>query len=407
MARYPHLAPQFTIQIGGSNLPPALRGSISSVTYTDGMEGADSVEVTFANQNLQWLDNPLLAVDQGFKLSIGYAPDPLEEVFVGEITGVEPSFPNGGMPTIRVTAHDFLQRLTHGKLDRSFAITIPETVIIPLPDPVVAAIVSGTNLLIPSLDPVGAALSTLMTLATFAAAEGNPIEVQKSVRTQASESDFDFLSRISKANAWDMFIDHTKEPKGYVLRFQFLMQDYSPSVSLEWGKSLMDFTPRITTVGDVFGVSARIWIASIQMEFVIVVSWDYDRAAFNLMIYPDLGDIGGVLGDSTKETISIKPTSFPNSLHEILTELLPRLNNRLTGTGNTIGNPAIKAGRVINLGGLGEQFSGLYRITSATHTFDSGGYKTGFKVRKEVWFGGIPVPKGPGGLVRVQGQAIG
>lgn len=62
---------------------------------------------------------------------------------------------------------------------------------------------------------------------------------------------------------------------------------------------------------------------------------------------------------------------------------------------------------MINLSGLGEQFSGLYRITSATHTFDSGGYKTSFKVRKEVWFGGIPVPKGPGGLVRVQGQAIG
>jgi phage protein D len=407
MARFPLLAPQFTIQIGGNNLPPSLRGAISSLTYTDGMEGADSVEITFANQNLQWLDNPLLAVDQGLKLSIGYAPNPLEEVFVGEISGVEPSFPNGGMPTIRVTAHDFLQRLTHGKLDRSFAITIPETAIIPLPDAVVAGIVSGTNLLIPSLDPVGAALSTLMTLASFAAAEGNPIEQQKSVRMQSNESDFDFLTRIAKANAWDMFIDHTQEPKGYVLRFQFLMQDYSPSVSLEWGKSLMDFTPRITTVGDVFGVSARVWIASIQMEFVIVVSWDYDRAAFNLMIYPGLGDIDGVLGESTKQTLSIQPTSFPNSLQEILTELLPRLNNRLTGSGNTVGNPAIKAGRVINLNGLGEQFSGLYRITSATHTFDSGGYKTGFKVRKEVWFGGIPVPKGPGGLVRVQGQAIG
>src|SRR5690242_16625906 len=147
------LAPQFTVQIGGNNLPPALRGSISSITYNDGMEGADSVEVTFANQNLQWLDHPLLAVDQGFTLSIGYAPDPLEKVFVGEITGVEPSFPNGGMPYIRVTAHDFLQRLTHGKIDRSFAITIPETAIIPLPDAAVAAIVSGSNLLIPDLDP--------------------------------------------------------------------------------------------------------------------------------------------------------------------------------------------------------------------------------------------------------------
>jgi hypothetical protein len=181
-----------------------------------------------------------------------------------------------------------------------------------------------------------------MTLASFAAAQGNPVEEQKSVRTQASESDFDFLARIAKANAWDMFIDHTQEPKGYVLRFQFLMQDYAPSVSLEWGKSLMDFTPRITTVGDVFGVAARVWIASIQTEFVIVVSWDYDRACFNLQIYPDLGDLNFILGEATKETISIKPTSFPNVLHEILIELLPRLNNRLTGTGNTIGNPAIK-----------------------------------------------------------------
>lgn len=404
MPRYPQLAPQFTVRIGGANLPPALRGSIASLTYTDGMEGADSVEVTFANQNLQWLDDPLLAVDQGFKLFIGYAPDPLEEVFVGEITGVEPSFPNGGMPTIRVTAHDFLQRLTHGKLDRSFAITIPETVVIPIPDPIVAAIVSGTNLLLPSLDPVGAALSTLMTLASFVAA---PTEPEKWVRTQSGASDFDFLSGIAKENGWEMFIDHTQEPKGYVLRFQFLLQDYSPSVTLEWGKSLMDFTPRITTVGDVFGISARVWVSSLQMEFTIVVSWDYDRAAFNLMIYPGLGDIEGVLGDSAKQTLSIKPTGFGTSLREILTELLPRLNNRLTGTGNTIGNPQIKAGRVINLVGVGSQFSGLYRITSATHTFDGSGYKTGFKVRKEVWFGGIPVPKGPGGLVRIQGQAIG
>src|SRR5258708_675855 len=251
MARYPHLAPQFTVQIGGANLPHALRGSISSLTYTDGMEGADSVEVTYANQNFQWLGEPLLAVDQGFKLFIGYAPDPLEEVFVGEITGVEPTFPNGGMPTIRVTAHDFLQRLTHGKVDRSFAITEPE----------------------------------------------------KWVRTQSGESDFDFLSGIAKDNGWQMYIDHTQDPKGYVLRFQFLIQDYSPSVTLEWGKSIMDFTPRITTVGDVFGISARVWVASLQMEFTIVVSWDYDRAAFNLMIYPGLGDIEGVLGKSSKKTI--------------------------------------------------------------------------------------------------------
>src|SRR5882672_1455307 len=180
MARYPQLGPQFHVEIDGANLPVGLRGSIASLTYTDGLEGADSVEVTFANPDLRWLDHPLLTVDKGFRLSIGYAPDPLEEVFVGEITGVEPSFPNSGMPTIRVTAHDFLQRLTHGKVDRDFGIKIPKVGILPLPDVAVTALVSASNLLIPEPDPVGGALSTLMTLASFIAA---PQEAQKNIRT--------------------------------------------------------------------------------------------------------------------------------------------------------------------------------------------------------------------------------
>jgi len=125
-----------------------------------------------------------------------------------------------------------------------------------------------------------------------------------------------------------------------------------------------------------------------------------------LMIYPGLGDIATILGENASKTVSIKPTGFPTSFREILSELLPRLNNRLTGNGSTIGNPDIKPGKVINLVGLGSQFGGLYRVTSATHTFDGSGYRTSFKVRKEVWFGSIPVPTGQGALLRVQGQGV-
>jgi hypothetical protein len=92
---------------------------------------------------------------------------------------------------------------------------------------------------------------------------------------------------------------------------------------------------------------------------------------------------------------------------KLLSELLPRLNNRLTGSGSAVGNLAIGAGKVIDLKGLGEQFSGLYRITSATHSIDSGGFRTSFDARKEIWFGSIPVPKGAGGLLSVNGNRIG
>src|SRR5207245_4776516 len=167
---------------------PDLRASVMRVNYEDGLEGADRVEITLANEGLQWLDHPLLQMDNGFSLSIGYAPDPLEEVFVGEITGVNASFPNSGMPTLTVVAHDFLQRLTKGTKDRAFALSLPCIGKFPLPDPFVAMLVSGTDLLIPAVDPAGAALSFLTLLIAY---DIDPLEAQRAVRIQAGETDFD------------------------------------------------------------------------------------------------------------------------------------------------------------------------------------------------------------------------
>ena len=41
----------------------------------------------------------------------------------------------------------------------------------------------------------------------------------------------------------------------------------------------------------------------------------------------------------------------------------------------------------MRIDGVGTQFGGLYRIVSATHTIDAGGYRTSFDLRKEIWFG--------------------
>jgi phage protein D len=394
MPPYANYAPEFLIKLDGAPTPAAMKGSISSVTYEDGIKGADRVEVSLANPTLQWLDHPLLSVDTPFSLSIGYAPDPLEEVFVGEITAVEASFPASGMPTLRVTAHDFLNRLTHGSKDRAFKLSIPLFGNEALPDVAVASIVSASNLLIPEPDPVGGALSVLMTLAM---AYSVPPD-DSLVRKQEKESDFDLLSKIARENCWEVFIDHTQNPKGRVLKFQFLIQQYTPSVTLKWGSSLIEFTPRLTTAGDVSIVSTRVWVDSLQTEFVIAVGWDFDRAVFTLSIYPSFGgEIEDTMLDLPPEkkgtVVSKLATSYVTAARTILTDLLPRLNNRLTGSGSCIGDPRIKASRVMRLDGLGDQFSGLYRITSATHTFDASGYRTNFEVRKEVWFGSIPLPR--------------
>ena len=157
------------------------------------------------------------------------------------------------------------------------------------------------------------------------------------------------------------------------------MQDYSPSVSLEWGKSLMEFTPRITTVGDVFGISPRVWVASLQLEFAIVVSWDYDRAAFNLMIFPSLGDLEGVLGESAKKTISHQadrickfPARDPHGIAAPAQQ--PAHRNRQhhwqPASQGREGHQPCRPGRPVQRA-LPDHM--------ATHTFDGSGYKTSSK----------------------------
>ena len=217
---------------------------------------------------------------------IGYAPDPLEQVFVGEITGVEPRVPVGGVPTVTVVAHDFLQRLTIGTKDRAFALSLPCIGKFPLPDPSSPGSSASPNLLIPSIDPAGAALSFLTLLIAYAI---DPLEAKRAIRIQQGAERLRLPVRAGEGERLgDVHRPHAGaaglRPAVPVPRSRTTRR----ASTCTWGESLIEFTPRITTVGQVAGVATRIWVASIKMEFVIVLGWDYDRAAFDLQIYPGL-----------------------------------------------------------------------------------------------------------------------
>ena len=54
----------------------------------------------------------------------------------------------------------------------------------------------------PIADPVAAALAVLLGGAQIAIALDDPDKAQKMIRKQAGESDFDFLGRVARENAW-------------------------------------------------------------------------------------------------------------------------------------------------------------------------------------------------------------
>lgn len=421
-------APDFKIEINGEPIPAVLRASISSVNYHTGLEGSDRVELTLVNENLRWLDHPLLKLDNKLSMSIGYVDGGLERVFVGEVVGQTPSFPSGGTATLIVVAQDRLHRLQQGTHTRWFHLPVPGVNNVPIPDPIIASAISAGNGLIPVMDPVAAALSILLGYAETASV----LLGQTVIRRQSGESNADFLQRIAQGNGWEMLIDHSGPLGGYKLRFMSPAKEIKPVVTMEYGKSLVDFTGRVTNVGQVLAVRVRVWVPDIKTEFTVTVGWDWDRQALDISIRPGLGlpstltttpealeeDLGAEAAAAARAQVAQeavesnlidlinKPVSLLSAPRKIVGELLPRLNNRLTGQGSTIGDPRIRAGIVLRMEGLGQQFGGYHRVTSATHTIDSGGYRTSFETRKEIWFGSIPPVEQGSVPIRLQGQSV-
>jgi uncharacterized protein len=400
---FEHYVPDFRVRIKGKDLPAFVKGSVTSITHQTGLEGADRVEMTLADDGLRWIDNPIFATDLPFDLELGYQPNGMHEVFFGEITGINASF-GAGMPTVTVVAHDRLQRLTSGSKKRAFQISLGGIGKFPIPDDLIAIGVPLENLLVPVPDPIGAVVSFLKLLVAYLT---DPVDARRAIRIQDGESDFEFLSKIAKQNGWEMTIDHGLPPKGRALRFRFLFQDYTPDVRLDWGRSLLTFEPKISLVGENIGVSMRIWVASIKVEFVIVLSWDFDRQAFDLKVFPGFGSVVELLGDAlAQKTVSVEPVGPAAVPQKLLSELLPKLNSRITCSGSTIGDPRLTPGTVIDVKRVGEQFGGPYRITSTTHSFGPDGFTSSFEARKEIWFRPYPVPRSARGLFRIQGETI-
>ncbi len=381
-------APDFRLEIDGSPVSAALRAAVMDIQLETGLEGADRLEITLANEGLRWLDDPEFSLDTSVALSLGYAPAQPAQVFVGQIVAVAPTFPASGMPTLRITAQDARFRMQQGNKLRWFAIPIPTVGNFPIPDLLTAPLVTLENLLIPVIDPVGAAISVILGGVEAIGTISDPGGAQKFIRKQADESDYDFLQRLARENGWEMFIEHDGPAGGHMLRFMSPLDQLDADLTLAWGRSLVNFTPRITSVGQIFSVTAFVWVTEIKMTFSVTLGWDWDRMSLTLMIYP-----AGIILDPGKSDYTIKDPVTPlTAPRRIIGELIPKLNNRLTGNGSTVGNPAIRAGTVIRFEGLGEQFGGLYRVTKATHRLDASGYRTEFDARKEIWFGSIPAP---------------
>jgi len=397
----PSYAPELRLLLDNRPVPATLRASVTSVTATCGFGDADRLEVALANEALRWLDHGLLRLDTPVELWLGYSPEQPERVFAGEVTGSQATFPSAGMPTLTVIAQDRRTRLAAAGPSRWFAVPIPHLGVMPLPDILVAPVLGLEHGLLPTLDPLGALLSAALGTVEAALSIDDPTLRQRLVRKQAGETSLDFLKKIAAENAWEIAIDHQANPGGLVLSLMSPAAHLAPEVTLRYGHSLIEFNPRVSSVGQVAKVTARVWQPSIRLELTISVGYDWDRQSLEIEVAPGFGlPVGG----GSDVLLVDEPISPANAARVVLGKLLPKLNKRLTASGSCVGNAAIRVGRVLRIEGVGETFGGLWRVTSVTQTVDAGGWRTTFEARKEIWFGSIPAASQ--GAVRVQGGLL-
>ena len=146
-----------------------------------------------------------------------------------------------------------------------------------------------------------------------------------------------------------------------------------------WGEDLIEFHPTIN--------------AGQQVSSVTVQGWD-SRTKKPITYTAAEGDLPSVKGkgsgpESIKKIatkgksemiVDASVLSQEEARRLAISRLAERSSRFKVGWGRVIGQPKLRPGHNIRLGGLGDRFSGSYYVVGVTHLYGRGGYTTSFDV---------------------------
>jgi phage protein D/phage baseplate assembly protein gpV len=336
-----YYAPRFEVRVSGVTLSSDVTEQVLSVSYDNMLDVADMFTVVLQNPDNQFTDSALFDLGKTVELHMGYAND-LQPMMLGEITAIQPSFPQSGAPTLTISGYDKSHRLRHNQPDRP-----PYTY---MSDSAIAAQIALEAGLIPVVDP-------------------SPFFHR---HKQQTGSDMAFLKERAQANFFETYVHWDR------LYFRF-PRPQGEAVVLEWRRSLSSFTPRLSSAG-LAGIQVMRGYNEQLAQTVVGFATGVDLNPENIV--EKLGSAAlETLTSLGRRVIRDQPIESPLDAVALAKAVLQEiLEGMYEGTGSCIGLPELRAGRFIMIRGVGERFSGAYRLKKVTHTIDSGGYLTSFEV---------------------------
>lgn len=341
--------PEYKVRLGGRELPLEVAVDVMDVAVCNYVTGAAWFCVTMNNwhsdrQEFKYSDGPL--IKEGVKLEVTLGYDALVVSLIkGEVTALEPEFNQDEAPTLKVHGYDLLHRFRRGRKTKSY--------IRQKDSDIARQIASGLGL----------------------TAQVEDTGVTHEYLLQDNLTDIDFLLERARRIRYELVIEDG------TLHFREAANGKGKVVSLEYGLTLRSFYPRLSTASQVSEVLVQGWDVKTKKAIT-------GRAGSGDEVSKMGGrQLGANIAEgaffATKNIITDQPIFSEGEANQIARGKFNDMAvDFITGEGTAVGNGDIQAGGVIELTKLGQRFSGLYYVTSATHTIDSTGYTTKFTVER-------------------------
>lgn len=352
--------PAFQLKVKDIDVVEKLYMEIASVQVDNTLKGADhftfTVNSTFDLEKREFAHlSDLFAFGSSVEISMGYKgskTDPeLPMLLKGFVTSVSTSFPATGLPQITVGGYDLSYCMTKGKKSRSWS---------DAKDSEAVSDVARAYGLKPKVEDTRVKHPT----------------IQKS-----TESDQQFLEKLAERNGYELYTFdqtlHFKPPES----IRKTEESGQPIVSLEWGKGLLSFTPEINISEQVTDVEVRGWNVATKSEIVGTAGRGKEPRR-------DGARRSGAEALQTccreqEAPLRIRVPVFSKQEADLWAAAILKKRSEMfvQGSGESIGFPELRADKNIELLGLGAEFSKTYYVEQTTHTINTSGYRTTFKVK--------------------------
>lgn len=363
--------PQIEVLLDGKDVTDTLLDDVIDLKVTLEENALGGVTLQLAN-HFEWSldgnkptdgkyrhsDNEDIDVLMSIVISMGYVGR-LEAMFVGEVTAIQCTFPSAGVPTFSVTGTDRLQRLRRAKPDKN-----TKKVFENLAHWEIAKLVAARHDLAYSSRSV---------------TDG----AKQKHESQKDMDDAAFILHLAHQNGFEasVVIEDGKQKLYFGPATDKRDGEKVSQLGLQYGRSLISFTPKVGVARQVSSVTVRGWDSRTKKTFV------YKATSKDL---PNTGGKGKSGPEriekqlkKKEEVIVDRPVQSQQEAKDLAVEILREIAYEyLTGSGEAIGDPRIIPGVNLDLTGLGGRFDGIYYVTKCDHSYGAQGYTTSFEVKR-------------------------